>query len=91
MAARPGFLGDRSDPAARVAGNLAHVAYKVHTDVFEGPFDLLLQLITEQQVDLYEVGLADIVDAFLRRGRGDRGSTSKSPPSSCSSPRPSSS
>jgi len=41
------------------------VGYKVHTDVFEGPFDLLLRLITEQRVDLYEVALADIVDAFL--------------------------
>ncbi len=54
-----------SDPRAHEAGNLAHVAYKVHTDVFEGPFDLLLRLITEQRVDLYEVVLADIVDAFL--------------------------
>jgi len=41
------------------------VAYKVHTDVFAGPFDLLLRLITEQRVDLYEVALADIVDGFL--------------------------
>ncbi len=41
------------------------MGYKVHTDVFEGPFDLLLRLITEQRVDLYEVALADIVDAFL--------------------------
>ena len=39
--------------------------YKVHTDLFEGPFDLLLRLITEQRVDLYEVALSDIVDAFL--------------------------
>jgi segregation and condensation protein A len=41
------------------------VGYKVHTDIFEGPFELLLRLITEQRVDLYEVVLADIVDAFL--------------------------
>jgi segregation and condensation protein A len=41
------------------------VAYRVHTDVFAGPFDLLLRLITEQRVDLYEVALADIVDGFL--------------------------
>jgi len=41
------------------------VAYEVRTDVFAGPFDLLLRLITEQRVDLYEVVLADIVDAFL--------------------------
>ncbi|MGH9300289.1 MAG: segregation and condensation protein A, partial [Acidimicrobiales bacterium] len=39
--------------------------YEVSTAVFEGPFDLLLHLIASQQVDLYEVNLADIVDAFL--------------------------
>ena len=44
---------------------MARVSYSVHTDVFEGPFDVLLRLITEQQVDLYEVRLTDIVDAFL--------------------------
>ena len=37
----------------------------VSTPVFEGPFDLLLHLITKEQVDLYEVSLARIVDAFL--------------------------
>ncbi|MGO9197938.1 MAG: segregation and condensation protein A [Acidimicrobiales bacterium] len=39
--------------------------YAVHTDVFEGPFDVLLRLITEQRVDLYEVRLSDIVDGYL--------------------------
>ena len=41
------------------------MAYEVRTDVYEGPFDVLLRLITEQRVDLYEVRLSDIVDAFL--------------------------
>ncbi len=35
------------------------------TPVFEGPFDLLLHLITREQVDLYEVSLSRIVDAFV--------------------------
>lgn len=39
--------------------------YNVTTAVFEGPLDLLLQLITAGQVDLYEVSLASIVDGFL--------------------------
>lgn len=39
--------------------------YEVSTPVFEGPFDLLLHLITKQQVDLYEVSLSAIVDAYL--------------------------
>jgi segregation and condensation protein A len=33
--------------------------------VFEGPFDLLLHLISKEQVNLYEISLARIVDAFL--------------------------
>lgn len=35
------------------------------TPVFEGPFDLLLHLILKEQVDLYEVSLVRIVDAYL--------------------------
>lgn len=35
------------------------------TPVFEGPFDLLLHLILKEQVDLYELSLASIVDAYL--------------------------
>ncbi len=37
----------------------------VQTEVFEGPFDLLLHLILREQVDLYEVSLSAIVDAYL--------------------------
>ena len=39
--------------------------YDVSTPVFEGPFDLLLHLITKDQVDIYEVSLSSIIDAFL--------------------------
>ena len=35
------------------------------TPVFEGPFDLLLHLILSEQVDLYDVSLASIVDKYL--------------------------
>jgi segregation and condensation protein A len=41
------------------------VPYTVSTPVFEGPFDLLLHLITRQQVDLWEVSLSDIVDEYV--------------------------
>ena len=37
----------------------------VATPVYEGPFDLLLQLILKEQVDIYEVNLCTIVDAYL--------------------------
>ena len=41
------------------------MAYEVQTEVFEGPFDLLLHLILKEQVDIYEVSLSRIVDAYL--------------------------
>jgi segregation and condensation protein A len=37
----------------------------VQTPVFEGPFDLLLHLILREQVDIYEISLSTIVDAYL--------------------------
>jgi segregation and condensation protein A len=40
--------------------------YQVLTPVFEGPFDLLLHLITKEQVDIYEVSLSTIVDAYIQ-------------------------
>ncbi|MFP5327827.1 MAG: segregation/condensation protein A, partial [Acidimicrobiia bacterium] len=39
--------------------------YEVQTPVFEGPFDLLLHLITREQVDLWDVSLSRIVDAYI--------------------------
>lgn len=41
------------------------MAFEVSTPVYEGPFDLLLQLILKEQVDIYEVNLATIVDSYL--------------------------
>lgn len=41
------------------------MAFAVATPVFEGPFDLLLHLILKEQVDIYEVSLSRIVDAYL--------------------------
>jgi segregation and condensation protein A len=42
------------------------MSYAVRTPVFEGPFDLLLHLILKQEVELWEVSLAEIVDAYLQ-------------------------
>ena len=41
------------------------VAYQVQTPVYDGPFDLLLHLILREQVDLYEVSLSAVVEAYL--------------------------
>jgi segregation and condensation protein A len=39
--------------------------YVVRTDVFEGPFDLLLHLIARQRVDLWQVSLSRITEDYL--------------------------
>jgi segregation and condensation protein A len=41
------------------------MAYDVTTPVYEGPFDLLLHLILREQVELYDISLTKIVDAYL--------------------------
>jgi segregation and condensation protein A len=43
------------------------MGYEVQTPVFEGPFDLLLHLILREEVDLFEVSLALIVDRYLEQ------------------------
>ncbi len=44
---------------------LALVGFAVSTPVFEGPFDLLLHLILREQVELYDISLSTIVDAYI--------------------------
>ncbi len=41
------------------------MAYQVSTPVFEGPFDLLLHLVTKQEVDIWELSLSAIVDQYV--------------------------
>src|SRR5437870_6356439 len=57
--------GDAMRGPAPVPQYIGPVPYDVHTSVFEGPFDLLLHLITSEQVDLYEISLSAIIDAYL--------------------------
>ena len=41
------------------------MSYEVKTGVFEGPLDLLLQLITSHQVEITELSLVDLVGEYL--------------------------
>lgn len=41
------------------------MSYQVRLEVFEGPFDLLLQLIARRKLDVTEVDLAEITGDFL--------------------------
>ena len=41
------------------------MAYTVRTPSFSGPFDLLLQLVRREQLEIYDISIARITDAYL--------------------------
>jgi segregation and condensation protein A len=41
------------------------VGYTVKTDVYEGPFDLLLHLVSRQRVDVSHISICDVADQYL--------------------------
>lgn len=45
------------------------MAHEVKLEVFEGPIDLLLHLVTRQRVDIYEVSLSTITDEYVQAVR----------------------
>jgi len=52
--------------AGDVAGEAGGaVGFQVHLDVFEGPFDLLLALISKHKLDITEVALSQVTDEFI--------------------------
>lgn len=59
MTSAGGPLGEPEE-APRGSG-----AFEVHLDVFEGPFDLLLGLISKHKLDITEVALSKVTDEFI--------------------------
>ena len=45
--------------------NAASTAFSVHLDNFDGPFDLLLQLISRHKMDITEISLSLVTDEFI--------------------------
>jgi segregation and condensation protein A len=41
------------------------MSYAVRIPVYEGPFELLLHLILKEEVDIWDVKIAEVIDAFL--------------------------
>ena len=44
---------------------MTRMSYEVRTGLYQGPLDLLLHLILRDEVDLYALSLAELVDAYL--------------------------
>jgi len=51
------------DTAGETTGG--STGFQVHLDVFEGPFDLLLALISKHKLDITEVALSQVTDEFI--------------------------
>ncbi|HCG99322.1 MAG: hypothetical protein A2074_05135 [Candidatus Aquicultor primus] len=41
------------------------MAYQIKSEMYEGPFDLLLSLVSRQKIDIYDISLAGIADEYL--------------------------
>ena len=68
-ASSSGAAAGREQPQPAVPGSLDTGAgpqgFQVHLDVFEGPFDLLLGLISKHQLDVTDVALSKVTDDFI--------------------------
>ena len=69
---RRGAADDRRWRPSEVAAG-SRSAFHVHLDVFDGPFDLLLSLISKRRLDVTLVAIAQVTDEFVAhlRNRGD--------------------
>jgi segregation and condensation protein A len=54
-----------ADPASGEEAPRGASAFEVHLDVFEGPFDLLLGLISKHKLDITEVSLSKVTNEFI--------------------------
>ncbi len=52
-------------PGGVLTRRSASTPFEVHLDVFEGPFDLLLGLISKHKLDITEISLAKVTDEFI--------------------------
>lgn len=59
---KPAKYPERSCQVAVPSGR---VTYEVRTEAFAGPLDVLVKLVVSQEVDIWEVSLARLVDDFV--------------------------
>jgi segregation and condensation protein A len=63
-------------PLADELGDGASSTFSLHLSNFEGPFDLLLQLISKHKMDVTEVALGAVTDEFIAHIKGVEGGKS---------------
>jgi segregation and condensation protein A len=58
-------VSESAEPALAGESAPAGGGFQVHLDVFEGPFDLLLALISKHKLDITEIALSSVTDEFI--------------------------
>ncbi|WP_308211521.1 segregation and condensation protein A [Microbacterium sp. zg.Y909] len=53
------------EPSTKAQAESAEPGFRVSLDVFDGPFDLLLSLISQHELDITEVALSRVTDEFI--------------------------
>ncbi|WP_137120811.1 segregation and condensation protein A [Segeticoccus rhizosphaerae] len=61
----PEGLAASEAPGGVLTKRAAGTPFEVHLDVFSGPFDLLLGLISKHKLDITEIALAKVTDEFI--------------------------
>ena len=56
---------DAAVPGGVITRRVSAAPFEVHLDVFQGPFDLLLGLISKHKLDITEIALAQVTDEFI--------------------------
>ncbi|WP_374940949.1 segregation and condensation protein A [Microbacterium sp. zg.Y1084] len=62
---RAGTTPDDAASTDAAAGPGADEGFRVSLDVFDGPFDLLLSLISQHELDITDVALSKVTDEFI--------------------------
>lgn len=70
MAQSPSGVADAEDVTDGVAEESESAGFTVSLTNFDGPFDLLLSLITKHELDITEISLSRITDEFISYLRG---------------------
>ncbi|WP_299445077.1 ScpA family protein [uncultured Phycicoccus sp.] len=72
MTTPPGARQETAVPGGVITRRAAATPFEVHLDVFSGPFDLLLGLISKHKLDITEIALATVTDEFIAHIRTAR-------------------
>lgn len=60
-----GQAAEQATPGGVITRRAADAPFEVHLDVYSGPFDLLLGLISKHKLDVTEIALAKVTDEFI--------------------------